>query len=566
MPRRAIRLFLLVVGLPVLAGCQSPQPLPEEELFYTFQLSRRDGGPHVQIALELPGDEDSSTDFHLRKSWASVLDTSGLVGQPIAIGNQRRPLEVFQSGSHSWTVVHHPGERIRLSYPLHSGTDLTATDPASYYRVLLGPDIFHMIGHVGLIVPTRIRSQQKCRIRVRWEGFAEAGWKVVSSFSADQKGFEVHEPLGRFVHSLFYAGRLRLYPRFVQSNLMQFAIYGNWKFSDLQFVDTVHTITQAERDFFQDHSQPYFLVTLLPVGDESSGNMGGTGLTNSFALFISPHYDLEGAQAVRVRKLLAHELFHHWNGGLLAREEPGQLIYWFTEGFTDFYARRLLYRAGLMSRQQYADSLNELFAGFLLSPVRSEPNASIAQDFWSDEKIKDLPYRRGDVVALLLDHEIRRQSGGARSLDDLMREALRRAVEDQEQTTTRSLLQLFADYTSPVYAQNLREVIVNGRLPDFPPGLGEPDVSMELKSLGRFELGFDFEASQRRHQVRGVIPQSRAWQAGLRNGQRLEGWSLRMGDITYPVRLTVRQNGARRQVTYLPQSAATQQVPQFRSR
>ncbi|MEE8585791.1 MAG: hypothetical protein V3T83_13170, partial [Acidobacteriota bacterium] len=218
------------------------------------------------------------------------------------------------------------------------------------------------------------------------------------------------------------------------------------------------------------------------------------------------------------------------------------------------------------SPQQYAESLNELLAGFLFSPVRRAPNARIAQDFWSDEQIKDLPYRRGDVVALLLDHEIRRHSGGARSLDDLMREALRRAVEDQAQTSTESLLELFASYTSPDYARSLREVIVQGRMPDFPPGLGEPEVRMGLQSLGRFELGFDFEASQHRRQVQGVIPQSRAWQAGLRNGQRLEGWSLRMGDLVYPVRLTVRDKGARREISYLPQSLATQQVPQFRVR
>lgn len=558
--------FALLAALLTAAGCQAPAQAPDEEIAYTFQLSKQAGGPQVSVLVELSGDEDASTDFHLRESWASVEDTRGLVGEPSARGEQERPLEVFQSGSHSWRVVHRPGERIRLSYPLRSGTDLTATNPASYYRVLIASDVFHMIGHVGLIVPTRIDRQQMCRIQVRWEGFAEAGWKVVSSFSADQKGFEIRQPLGRFVHSLFFAGRLRLYPRFVQENLMQFALYGDWKFSDQQFVDMAHAITQAERDFFRDHSQPYFLVTLLPVGDENSGNMGGTGLTNSFALFISPHYSLEGDQGLRVRKLLAHELFHHWNGGLLVREDPGQLIYWFTEGFTDFYARRLLHRAGLMSTEQYADSLNQLLAGYFLSPVRSEPNQRIAEAFWSDAEIKELPYRRGDLVALLLDHEIQRQSAGARSLDDLMREALRRALQDRAQTSTESLLELFAEYTSDGYVQALREVVVQGRMPHIPDDLGAPEVRMEMDDLGRFELGFDYESSRRRQSVQGVVPQSRAWQAGLRNGQLLEGWSLRFGDIVYPVQLTVRDNGVRRQITYLPQSTSTEKVPQIRGR
>jgi hypothetical protein len=117
--------------------------------------------------------------------------------------------------------------------------------------------------------------------------------------------------------------------------------------------------------------------------------------------------------AARIALLLAHEHFHHWNGGKIRMEETEQLAYWFSEGFTDFFARRILLRCGLFDVAEYVRRLNESLALYWTEPMRHEKNARIAADFWKVQSIGELPYRRGDLVALLLDHEIRATSAVA---------------------------------------------------------------------------------------------------------------------------------------------------------
>ncbi|MCJ7617326.1 MAG: hypothetical protein MUO43_12405 [Desulfobacterales bacterium] len=61
-----------------------------------------------------------------------------------------------------------------------------------------------------------------------------------------------------------------------------------------------------------------------------------------------------------LKYLFAHELFHTWNTGKLGvRQNPEQLIYWFSEGFTGYYARLLLLRAGLITIEEYVSDYND---------------------------------------------------------------------------------------------------------------------------------------------------------------------------------------------------------------
>ncbi|HSR51745.1 MAG TPA: hypothetical protein VLV83_13030 [Acidobacteriota bacterium] len=576
--RLLLALFMLLALL--LPGCRlgAPEALPQEEIEMVLRLlpGGEESPPQaVEVEITVEARDRIKTIFLLEESWAAVQDARDAIQNVRAYGGDGRPLEAFRSQSHGWEIIHRRDEKVRLVYQLDPVHRVIGSHPSQYYRVLLTDDLFQMIGHVGLLYPEHVDKGLTCRFSVRWEGFREAGWKTVSSLSSLNQ-FQVRTSLSRFINSIFLAGKLRLHPRFIEDNLVQFAVYGEWSFDDSEFVALASRIIKMERDFFRDHSQDYFLVSLIPTDKERGGNMGGTGLTDSFALWVYPGLELESQSDGRTRmlQLLAHEIFHNWNGGKIAREEPEQLIYWFSEGFTDFYARRLLYREGLISREQYAALLSRRFAEFWLSPVNREPNSRIVDDFWKDPQIKDLPYHRGDVVALLLDHEIRRQSGGTRSLDDLMRQILRRYEDEQVQYGVDNLLDLFAQATSPQFAQHLREVIVDGHLPDVPSDLGAPELALRTRQLGAFDPGFDIRSSIAAREVLSVRSGSRAHQAGVREGQKLLGWSVRFGDIDFPITLSVRDgsgsggtngsNGSsQRRITYLPQSPQTVPVPSF---
>ena len=247
---------------------------------------------------------------------------------------------------------------------------------------------------------------------------------------------------------------------------------------------------ETERDFFTDHSQKYYLVTLVPANEEpDSLSLGGTGLTDSFALFATPNATISG-----FRGLLAHEYAHNWLPLRLGRmPEPEQELYWFSEGFTEFYAYKILRSGGLITAAEYSEAYNELIREYYTLPVRGEPNSRIVKDFWNDPNVYRLPYLRGFLFATNLDAEIRKASGGKASLDDAIREMLAGAKVGQKTLTFESLTGLFSRYLGRDVSPDIKRYLVNGEvIPPRPDGLGT-SFAQENVPIPVFELGFNCE-------------------------------------------------------------------------
>jgi predicted metalloprotease with PDZ domain len=142
--------------------------------------------------------------------------------------------------------------------------------------------------------------------------------------------------------------------------------------------------------------------------------------------------------------LASHEYFHAWNVKRLRPAELGPFDYerevhttslWIAEGFTDYYDSLMVRRAGLSSREEYFDALSNAIRDLQTTPGRLAMSLSAASyDSWikhyrPDENTPNAAvsyYTKGGVVAFLLDAVIREKTGGAKSLDDLMRLAYER--------------------------------------------------------------------------------------------------------------------------------------------
>ena len=139
--------------------------------------------------------------------------------------------------------------------------------------------------------------------------------------------------------------------------------------------------------------------------------------------------------------LASHEFFHVWNIKRLRPVELGPFDYenenhtrslWIAEGVTDYYADLALHRAGLITRDEYLDSLSDKIEELQTTPGRLVQSAEMASfDAWikyyrPDENSINTSisyYTKGSVVALLLDARVRKATNGARSLDDVMKAA-----------------------------------------------------------------------------------------------------------------------------------------------
>jgi predicted metalloprotease with PDZ domain len=103
---------------------------------------------------------------------------------------------------------------------------------------------------------------------------------------------------------------------------------------------------------------------------------------------------------------------------------------WVAEGITDYYADLVLRRAGLISDNEFLSATARAMQALQNTPGRLEQTVEESSfDSWikyyrQDENSVNSQisyYEKGALLGLLLDLEIRKRSGGAKSLDDVMR-------------------------------------------------------------------------------------------------------------------------------------------------
>jgi len=171
--------------------------------------------------------------------------------------------------------------------------------------------------------------------------------------------------------------------------------------------------------------------------------------------------------------LASHEYFHAWNSKRLRPIELGPFDYenevytkalWFVEGLTDYYADLMLARSGVTTRGEMLGALSAQIRNLQTTPGRLEQSVEMASyDAWikyyrSDENTPNSAisyYVKGAVVGFLLDAHIRRLTGGARSLDDVMRLMFTR-FSAEKGFTGADVRAAIAEIVGPAHAGEMR--------------------------------------------------------------------------------------------------------------
>lgn len=118
---------------------------------------------------------------------------------------------------------------------------------------------------------------------------------------------------------------------------------------------------------------------------------------------------------------MAHEMFHYWNGANFLVGKNLEDLYWFSEGFTEYYASRSLLRTGVIGKGLYFRKLEHYLSRYFITK-KMWPDEKISLVEAGKEKGKNwlLLYGGGATMALYFDIEIRSVTEGKKSLDDVM--------------------------------------------------------------------------------------------------------------------------------------------------
>ena len=276
--------------------------------------------------------------------------------------------------------------------------------------------------------------------------------------------------------------------------------------------------------------------------------MGGAGLVRSFMLGYGSG---DGPAAEQLSHTLAHEIVHNWPGSL---NGPNGIVSWYGEGMAEHYAAVLTWRAGLIDTEQYLADVNRRALSYYSSAVNRLPAEQIAAKFWTDARVRRLPYDRGSLYLATVDAQLRAVSGGKRRLDDLTHAMLARRKRGESYDTA-AWLDLVTRELGPG-ARAEFDAMMAGELIVPPSDAFGPCFRRESTRYRRFELGFDpasLTGSPRI--VRGVVAGSAAARAGLRDGDEITASVVLepvQCDPTMNLTLHVRRDGKDFEITYLP--------------
>jgi predicted metalloprotease with PDZ domain len=447
---------------------------PDREMSYSIEPFYDLETFRLIVVLQFKGNKTGETKLLLPNNYGSDEDIRGIkflksLSENTSIENTDKPeVKIVKHTPNAMLKIYYQVEQVRKGEP----------ELGNHYTATINKNYFQFLGETFFVTPDW-NMNDEFTFKVYWNKLPKS-WTLANSFGVNSKTQEVKTQLWKFRHSVFVGGDFRIVKRNIYNNPIYIAIKGNWNFTDEQFSDLVQTILREERDFWNDFTFPFYLITVFPI--EGNNDQGGTGRVNSYALYLSANRQID----YRLKRLLAHETFHTWLGEKINLSEPEALLYWFSEGFSDYYARLLLLRSGLITFEEYVGEYNKVISQYFKSPVRNEKNERIATDFWNDSEINKLPYQRGDIIAHNLNASIIKNSGGKKSLDDLMHDLLKLSQTESMVTSTGSLTTLIRYYGGEQVLSDIMKTLNSGmQLKTYQDALG-PCMSMEMEFSRKF--------------------------------------------------------------------------------
>lgn len=521
-------------------GGSAPAAAPTAPLAYTISPKFDAGhlaGVVVEVALPIGSTGDAI--LVLPGEWGGTDKLYRYLSPIAVIGGSITTLSPTER-----KVVGTPGRSVTLRYVVASAYDHepNAKDSILTDGPTIRPDWFTGMGDQFIV---GLKDHDATPATVRWKGWPD-GW--VTAASEDARSSTVADVIG----SSYIAGRgVAIRTRPINGGTLRFVSQGSFGWSLDAYADRVARTVDAERRFWGDMTGNYTVTMIGLTPSLGFSSSGGTGRNHGFVQYASPD-----TQMSVLERNIAHEHMHNWiprRVGVMP-DTVEATVYWFSEGFTDFYTGRTLLRSDLWTPEQFTENLNEVMTRLATSKARNFTNTQAAKGAWSDQDVSQLAYDRGQLFAFLLDHALR--SGGKNGLDGIML-AMRNRWQAAPTTAKPPVIaNLLAATDAAGFDMRpiLAKYIEAGDTIVLPEDLFTGCATIVHAGLPEFDLGYDRVATGKSGGVfAGVQPDSPAYAAGLRNGMvRLAKLSGTMGVSRTAWSVRVRDGTNERVITYYP--------------
>ncbi|WP_108422756.1 M1 family aminopeptidase [Flagellimonas amoyensis] len=526
----------------------------EPDIRYVIAPVVVDSIPQLQIKMTFPANPEGTTVLSFPNEAWGQEKLFGTLGKMQLLNVEGAVEKDAENGQ--IVLIHPKGvKKLEFEYVLKQDFD-DGLSTIRIYRPIINSTYFHAFSHNMFMVPEQAAGHQN--IILDWSSFPK-DYTVHNSFGSQERVQELKDmDMDLFGNAIFVGGDFRVLSGDIQGNRISLATRGEWvPFQDEDVFQVLERTLTCQRNFWNDHSQEYFTVTMQPFPQENGSSFQGTGLTNSFATSVSNNDLTDIGQMVY---LFNHELMHNWIGHTITNGNEEEQ-YWFSEGFTEYYTFKNIaanHINGLDGRF-FIDEMNRTIRDLYASSVGDVPNSEINYDhFWNNYEYSKLPYWRGTIFAFYLDQKIKQISKGQQSLDDVMHHIYRDATTKDQKLTHDYFVDLMESYWNGGFGTFFQKHIEEGQKLDLEDLFIELDLAYSTES-DIYELGFEF--TEDRKGIKSVIEGSKAWEAGIREGDAVFSRSIWQGNIEKEVELGVKRNGEQLHFSFYPVKKA--KVPQM---
>ncbi|MBD0778000.1 M61 family metallopeptidase [Maribacter sp. ANRC-HE7] len=403
-----------------------------------------------------------------------------------AIDSKGKVLEVLRPDPYQWLVTGHDGT-ITISYILFAnrggGTYSQVDETHAHLNI---PATFM---YAPALEDRKIEVDFKVREDLKWKVATQMPLVSGTTYSAPNLYYFMDSPTEI---SNFSVREFEVEDHGKKQKI-RFVLHHNGTEEELDaYFENVKKVVLAEREVYGelpdfDYGTYTFLACYVP-------NASGDGMEHRNSTILTSTRSLANGGAEGNIGTVSHEFFHAWN---VERIRPKGLepfdfekanmtgALWFAEGFTSYYTRLNLCRAGIISPEAYIESITGTFNYVWNSPARQFFNpiemsyqapfvdAATTVDPVNRENTFISYYSYGSVLGLALDLSLRVEN---LNLDDFMKFVWNAYGKSEKPYTLDNLQQALADYAGRNFADTFFDNYIYKS--------GMPDYKLLLKTVG----------------------------------------------------------------------------------
>lgn len=514
-----ITLTLFLLSVQLFAG--------KGDMKISYELNFDQPNSHlIIVSMTVSGADEDHLNFAIpawRPGRYAIQNYSRLIQEFTAVDQNKKPLSFKKTDKDTWNVETSSAKSVTVSYKFYS----TILDAGSTYYdedeiYFNGANLFMYVhGYKDLPVTLKINSPDKWTIatgmnKVSEKNYSAPNYDDFADFPTIISPTLKHEVVT------------------VNNIPVNIWVQGETNGDIKSLADDISKIAKAQFEFWNyvPFKEYHFLYHFF---DRPFSH--GVEHKNSTSICVGPLKDMPNPKDFsRIHGVTSHEMFHAWNIKTLfpdhiglsfdyTKENYTDLLY-FSEGFTSYFGDYFLIKSGLITEEKYFSGQARDIKTLEDTPgTKLQTLAESSQESWltgygydgSRNKLVNF-YSKGELVALLLDLEIRATTNQQKSLGDVMRSLYTDFAMNKKGFTTPDFKNAVKTISGKDFSEFFNQYIYGLKPLDFKDAFDKNGFTFEKSPdlpTVRFSLGLELRRQDGKWTVMNVIPGSAAYKAGL---------------------------------------------------